>query len=116
MATGPLTSFSSIFWVYILYCENGSYYTGYTNNIAKRYMEHLHGTGRCKYTRSFKPIGISRCWQVQESKSLAMSLEKYIKSLSRTEKEWLIANPAYLTQDTRVSVFADTNFYIRVLT
>jgi hypothetical protein len=33
-----------------------------------------------------------------------MKLEKYIKSLSRFDKQWLIAHPTHLTQDTRVSV------------
>ncbi len=105
----------NIFWVYILYCDNGSYYTGYTNNIEKRYEQHLNGTGGCKYTRSFKPIRVTRCWQIQESKSLAMKLEKYIKSLSRAEKEWLIVHPEHLIQDNRVSVLADTNFDMRIL-
>jgi putative endonuclease len=98
-------STENIYWVYILHCENGSYYTGYTNNLTKRFMEHMNGTSRCKYTRSFKPTHLVQCWQIQESKSLAMKLEKYIKSLSRLEKERLIKDPTHLTQDTRVSVF-----------
>jgi hypothetical protein len=28
---------NSIYWVYILHCENDTYYTGYTINIEKRY-------------------------------------------------------------------------------
>lgn len=105
----------NIFWVYILHCANDSYYTGYTNNLLKRYADHLNGTGRCKYTRSFKPIRIAQCWQIQESKSLAMTLEKYIKSLSRSEKEWLIANPTQLTNDVRVSVSVDMTVDMRIL-
>lgn len=38
----------SIYWVYILKCENNKYYTGYTNNMTKRYESHLNGTARCK--------------------------------------------------------------------
>jgi putative endonuclease len=81
------------FWVYILLCSNQTYYTGYTNNLAKRYQSHLSGTGKCKYTRSFKPIAMLQCWEIQGSKALAMQIERQIKTLSRAKKEALIANP-----------------------
>jgi putative endonuclease len=84
------------YWVYILLCENNSYYTGYTHDLPKRYLSHVNGTGKCKYTRSFKPIKIAQSWQIQGDKALAMRLERYIKTLSRTEKESLIACPSEL--------------------
>lgn len=80
------------FWVYILLCENGNYYTGYTNNLSRRYEEHLAGTGKCKYTRSFKPLKIAKSWEISEGKSQAMRVEKYIKTLSKAEKARLILN------------------------
>lgn len=91
-----------MYWVYILHCENDTYYTGYTNDLAKRYHSHVNGTGRCKYTRSFKPVAIAQCWQIDGSKSLAMQLEKQIKKLSRNEKENLIAKPARLSDNPQV--------------
>ncbi|TAK76884.1 MAG: GIY-YIG nuclease family protein [Gammaproteobacteria bacterium] len=90
------------YWVYILLCENNSYYTGYTDNIAKRYRSHLNGTGKCKYTRSFKPLSIAQCWKIKGDKSLAMQIERYIKRLSRPEKEKIIAYPSTLSTDVRV--------------
>ena len=42
------------YWVYILNCENGAFYTGYTTDLIRRYHEHLEGSS--KYTRSFKPL------------------------------------------------------------
>ena len=84
------------YWVYILLCQNNSYYTGYTKDLAKRYQSHLDGTGKCKYTRSFKPIAIAQCWQIKGDKTLAMKLERFIKKLSRAEKEKIIAHPATL--------------------
>lgn len=84
------------FWVYILLCSNNSYYTGYTNDLAKRYQSHLDGTGKCKYTRSFKPIAIAQSWEIKGDKALAMKVERYIKTLSRTEKEKIIAEPSSL--------------------
>jgi hypothetical protein len=37
--------------VYILKCNDGSYYTGYTANIIKRVQQHQNGTG-CTFTKS----------------------------------------------------------------
>lgn len=93
------------YWVYILYCENDTYYTGYTNDIIKRYQSHLDGTGKCKYTRSFKPLRIAQCWKINGDKSLAMQIEAAIKKLSRPEKEKIIANPCLLLSHPRFSMF-----------
>lgn len=92
------------YWVYILLCNNGNYYTGYTNNLDKRFQSHIDGTGRCKYTRSFKPIKIAQCWMIKDSKQLAMQLEKRIKCMSRCDKDTIISNPSSLSKDNRVLV------------
>lgn len=84
------------YWVYILYCENNTYYTGYTSDLKKRYQSHVDGSGQCKYTRSFKPLRIAQSWVIDGDKAFAMRIERYIKSLSRAEKEQLILNPALL--------------------
>lgn len=85
------------FWVYILRCENNRYYTGYTNDLDKRYQSHVDGTGKCKFTRSFKPVEIAQSWKIEGNKALAMKVERYIKTLSHQEKEKIIQNPAMLT-------------------
>lgn len=95
---------NQFYYVYILYCENDSYYTGYSNDLAKRYQSHVKGTGRCKYTISFKPVGIAQCWRIYGDKAFAMQIERAIKKLSRSEKEVIIANPDTLSDDPRVSV------------
>ena len=86
------------YWVYILHCENDTYYTGYTTSIHDRYRSHVNGSGKCKYTRSFKPLGLAQCWRVEGDKSLALKIERYIKKLSRTNKIALILEPANLCQ------------------
>ena len=35
------------YFIYILECSNGSYYTGYTTDMERRYQEHLDGTADC---------------------------------------------------------------------
>lgn len=84
--------------VYILLCSNGNYYTGYTNDLKRRYKEHLDGSIKCKYTRSFKPLNIAQCWEVSNCKNTALRIEKYIKSLKKKDKEQLILYPEKLLQ------------------
>ncbi len=93
------------YWVYILHCDNGSYYTGYTVNLTKRYQAHVTGTSRCKYTRSFKPLGMAQCWQVRGDKSMAMKMEKFIKQLSKEEKTQFILYPERLAEWFECSPF-----------
>lgn len=81
--------------VYILHCDNNSYYTGYTTDLSKRYASHLNGTG-AKYTRSFKPLCIAQHWEMAGDKALAMRIERAIKKLSRADKEKIIADPDLL--------------------
>jgi len=85
------------YWVYILLCNNNTYYTGYTNDLARRYQSHVTGKGKCKYTRSFKPVCIAQSWAIEEGKARAMQVERYIKSLPRRQKEEIIAEPALLS-------------------
>lgn len=82
------------YYVYILECSNGAFYTGYTDNVEKRYQEHSLGKG-AKYTRSFKPIKIAQVWNF-ESKSQAMTAESMIKRLPRKAKEEIVRNPELL--------------------
>ena len=91
------------YWVYILICSNQSYYTGYTDTLEKRYQSHLDGSGRCKYTRSFKPLKIAQSWLIKGDKLLALKLEREIKKRSRTAKEELIHKPQLLSSDPRVT-------------
>jgi len=76
-------------YVYILECENGSFYTGYTTNVERRYLEHQNGSIKCRYTRSFPPKRLVANWEL-ESRSLALRVEARIKKLSRCDKEELL--------------------------
>ena len=84
------------YWVYILYCANDCYYTGYTQDLAKRYDAHCNGIAS-KYTRSFKPLKIAQSWKLNDQ-SIAMRYERVIKKLSRKEKEKIIAQPSLLVE------------------
>jgi putative endonuclease len=89
-------SVEKYYWIYILECDNGSYYTGYTDDLVKRYRLHRSGKGGAKYTRSFKPVRIAQCWKLTAGKGAAMKVESYIKSRERKEKEKIVTNPELL--------------------
>lgn len=76
-------------YVYILKCNDDTYYTGWTNNIKKRLAAHNSESGGAKYTRSRKPVTLVYC-EAHQSKSLAMKREAEIKKLSRTQKNNLV--------------------------
>lgn len=83
------------YFVYILICNKGLYYTGYTTDLTRRFQEHVAGTAKCKFTRSFKPIKIAQSWCVN-TKTKALKIEHFIKTLSKTEKQRLIEFPKTL--------------------
>lgn len=75
-----------IYYVYILACGNESLYTGYTTDIKRRYQEHLNGTHKSKYTRSFPPKSILSCWAIEGTLSEALKFEAAIKKLNKKQK------------------------------
>jgi len=76
------------FFVYILQCLDGTYYTGYTKDLDERTRQHANGKG-AKYTRSHKPDRVAYV-EVFESRSTAMKREKEIKKLGHQGKLRLI--------------------------
>ena len=75
-------------YVYILECEDGSYYTGWCKDLDRRYSQHLNGKG-AKYTKSHKPVKIVYYEEFEDDRE-AMRREYRIKQLSHQEKENLI--------------------------
>ena len=76
------------FYVYILLCMDGSFYTGYTNDLQERTRQHENGKG-AKYTKSHRPQKVAYV-EVFGSRSSAMKREKTIKKLTHQQKQDLI--------------------------
>ncbi len=81
---------SAMNYTYILECADGSYYTGWTNDLERRVWEHNEKKG-AKYTRSRTPVKLVY-YEEFETKSEALKREAAIKKLDRSEKDALIAN------------------------
>jgi predicted GIY-YIG superfamily endonuclease len=77
------------FWVYILRCRDGSYYTGHSDNLEKRLAEHGAGWGS-DWTRRRLPVELVWC-EAMASRLEALEAERRIKPWSRAKKEGLIS-------------------------
>ena len=77
-----------MWYVYILICKDGSYYTGCTNNIEQRIKDHLRGKGG-RYTRSHKPQKLVYKEKVGD-KLEALKREAQIKKWTKVKKKALI--------------------------
>jgi putative endonuclease len=76
------------YYVYILECADKSYYTGVTNNIERRLMEHNTGINPKSYTYSRRPLVIKYCRHFRYIIE-AIAWEKQLKGWSRKKKEAL---------------------------
>ena len=77
-------------YTYMLKCKDGTYYTGYTNDLEKRVKAHNEGKG-AKYTKGRGPVELIY-YEEYEEKSIAMRREWEIKKLTRSQKEELHKN------------------------
>jgi putative endonuclease len=76
------------FWVYLLRCADGSYYTGHTDDLDQRIGEHV--TGACGgYTATRLPVEL--VWSQECATRIeALNAERQIKGWSRAKKKALI--------------------------
>jgi putative endonuclease len=76
------------FYVYILLCTDGSFYTGYTKNIEERTRLHANGKG-ARYTKMHRPKRVAYV-ELFDSRAQAMKRERTIKKMSHQQKQNLI--------------------------
>jgi putative endonuclease len=70
--------------LYLIECRNGAYYAGITNDLARRYDQHVAGKG-AKYTRANPPVRLlgSRMFA---DRSAALKAEHAIRQLPKSRK------------------------------
>lgn len=76
-------------YAYIVACADGSLYTGWTNDLAKRVAAHNAGRG-ARYTRARRPVRLCY-YEAFDEKAEAMRREYALKRLTHGEKCALIA-------------------------
>jgi predicted GIY-YIG superfamily endonuclease len=77
------------FWVYMLRCRDGSYYTGHTDDLQKRLWEHEEGLA-ADWTRRRRPVELVWC-ALGTSRDEVFAFERRVKNWSVAKKEALIA-------------------------
>lgn len=74
----------SNFFCYIVQCMDGTLYTGWTTDPARRLREHNAGRG-AQYTRSRRPVRLAYLEPVAD-RAAAMKRERALKALPRRRK------------------------------
>ena len=72
-------------FVYIVECSDGTFYTGITKDLSKRILEHNLGKRGAKYTRARRPVKLV-CFNIVNNRSEALKLELKVKSIKRSKK------------------------------
>lgn len=78
-----------MWFVYILKCADGTFYTGITRDLNRRVKEHNGSVLGAKYTKGRRPVKLAYFHKIK-NQSLAARLEYQIKKLSKKEKKILI--------------------------
>ncbi len=77
------------FWIYMLRCNDDSYYTGHTDNLEHRIAQHQSGAIPTCYTFKRRPVELAFV-QEHASREEALAAEQQIKGWSRKKKEAMI--------------------------
>jgi len=77
-------------FVYILRCQDGTFYTGITTDLVRRLAEHNGGTRGARYTKARRPVSLVYAESVP-SRSEAARREYRIRRLGVEAKRELIA-------------------------
>ncbi|PIY79046.1 MAG: hypothetical protein COY81_04770 [Candidatus Pacebacteria bacterium CG_4_10_14_0_8_um_filter_43_12] len=78
---------NSAWWVYIVECADGSFYTGSTPDITSRVKKHNDGMG-AKYTRNHLPVKLVY-FEPYPDRSAAAKREIELKKLKHRQKKEL---------------------------
>ena len=77
------------FYLYIILCSDGTYYTGLTDDLARRFEEHASGFYESCYTFNRRPLKLEYYESIPFLKD-AISRELQIKGWSKAKKKALI--------------------------
>jgi putative endonuclease len=93
-------SYNSWF-VYLLQCSDGSFYTGVTNDLKRRVRQHNGEiVGGANYTRARRPVALA-WYEACENRSVAQQREHSVRRSPRPEKQRLAAEGMSMNDDQR---------------
>ena len=74
----------SMWYLYLIECNNGAYYAGITNDLAGRYAAHVSGRG-AKYTKANSPLRLLGS-KAYPDRTTASRAEWEIRQLPKSKK------------------------------
>ena len=80
-----------LYFVYIVECSDGLFYTGITNDLNRRIQEHNSGYDPNSFTHYRRPVELKYAVSFQNVND-AIASEKKLKGWSRKKKEALFNN------------------------
>jgi putative endonuclease len=84
-----IPSLPSGWCTYLLFCADGSYYCGITENLVRRIRDHRNGKG-ARHTRTMKPTALV-WYESHATQRAAAARELEIKKWGRRKKQQLAA-------------------------
>ena len=80
----------SQWWVYMIRCADGTFYTGISTDVARRFEEHASGSPKsAKYVRGRAPLELIYTKEIG-TQSEATIEERRIKRLTKAQKVKLV--------------------------
>ena len=88
-------------FVYLLQCSDGSFYTGVTTDLERRVRQHNGEiVGGANYTRARRPVSLA-WYEACENRSVAQQREYSVRRSTRLDKKRLAATAALVKDDER---------------
>ncbi len=78
-------------YVYVVRCSDGSFYTGIATDVERRIDEHNSGNNGAKYTRGRRPVTLIHK-EACADRSAALKREIAIKKMKRRQKAALVGD------------------------
>ena len=85
------TKESTQWFVYIIETDDGSWYTGVTTDVQRRFEEHASGVKGARYFRGRQPTNVVFT-EGEHNRSSACQREAQIKKMSRAQKQRMVAS------------------------
>ena len=97
-----MTANSDDSWfVYLVHCSDGSFYTGVTTDLKRRVRQHNGEiVGGANYTRTRRPLALA-WYEACEDRSVAQQREYSVRRSHRLQKQRLAAIAALIKDDER---------------
>jgi predicted GIY-YIG superfamily endonuclease len=101
------------FWTYVIRCEDDSFYIGQTDNIVRRYEDHL--SGKAEWTATHKPVELIH-WEEFKTRDEAVTREHELKTgfgRKWLKREWDAGRLASACASTQTGQAGRANLRLR---